>query len=104
MPSYFIESDSRRIGFIGLYYLRPGKSAEMTLMIFDNNNRRMGYGTKAFTIFIYTLKRYSLIEEIIVKVKTGNHASISFWTKLGFEELYSLNGIKVMSMDLKSNV
>lgn len=50
IPAYFIECDSKQIGFIGLYNLIPGKSAEMSLAIFDKNNRRLGYGTRAFNI------------------------------------------------------
>ncbi len=78
-----------------------GKSAEMALEIFDNNYRRLGYGSSAFNLFSQVLKRYFL--KVIVKVKTDNHASIAFWTKLGFEELYSLNDTKVMSLHLKKS-
>lgn len=74
----------------------------MTLVIFDKKNRRIGYGTRAFHILAQTLKRCHLIEKIIVKVKEDNHASIAFWTELGFENMHSFNDIKVMSIDLKN--
>jgi RimJ/RimL family protein N-acetyltransferase len=94
-----IEVNSECIGFIGLYNLNPDKSAEMTLVIFESKNRRFGYGSRAYNIFARFLKRY--FSKIIVRVRTDNHASIAFWTKLGFRELYTLKGIKVMSLHLR---
>lgn len=102
MLAYCIECDSKRIGFIGLYNLRLGKSAEMTLVIFDKNNRRLGYGSRAFNILARNIKRNFLVETIIVKVKTDNHISASFWQKLGFKELNSTDEIKIMRMDLSN--
>jgi RimJ/RimL family protein N-acetyltransferase len=99
---YCIICDSKRIGFIGLYNLKPRESAEMTLVILDQNERRIGHGTRAFRIFTQTLKKCNLIEKIIVKVKEDNHTSIAFWRKLGFEDMHSLDGIRVMSIDLKN--
>ncbi len=97
---YCIECDSKRIGFIGLYDLRLGKSAEMTLVIFDKNIRRHGYGSRAFRIFTQNLKKNSIIERIMIRVKTDNSISASFWQKLGFRELLAANGIKTMFIDL----
>ena len=94
-----IEINSECIGFIGLYNLNTDKSAEMTLVIFDDKNRRAGYGTKAFKLFAQVIKKYFL--KIIVRVRKDNYASTAFWSKLGFEERSGLNGIKVMSMDMK---
>lgn len=98
---YCVEVDSSCIGCTGLYNLKPDRSAEMTLVIFEGKNRRIGYGTKVFNLLAQNLKRYHL--RIQVRVKTDNTASISFWKKLGFEELDDLNDIKVMSINLKSN-
>jgi len=94
-----MEVNSKCIGFIGLYNLKPDRSAEMTLIIFDARHRHLSYGSRAFNIFTRFLKRY--FSKIIVRVRTGNHASIAFWTKLGFRELYTLKGIKVMSLHLR---
>lgn len=100
IPAYFIECDSKQIGFIGLYNLIPGKSAEMSLAIFDKNNRRLGYGTRAFNICAQGMQRHSVVKEIIVKVKTDNHGALSFWKKLGFVEAGIINGLITMSMGL----
>jgi len=99
--AYCVKLDSKQIGFIGLHNLNPVKSAEMTLVISGENNRRMGHGTSTFQILAQTLRRCKLIEKITIKVLEDNHASISFWRRLGFEDVHSLNGIKVMSLDLK---
>ncbi|MBI1810404.1 MAG: GNAT family N-acetyltransferase [Nitrospirae bacterium] len=102
MPAYCIECASGRIGFIGLYNLILGKSAEMTLVIFDRNNRRMGYGTMAFKLLAQCLQRHSLVKEIRAKVTVGNHGALSFWRKAGFVEIKTLNDIINMSIGLDS--
>lgn len=102
IPAYCIEYDSKRIGFIGLYNLMIGKSAEVSLVIFDKNNRRMGYGSRAFKLFTQGIQRHSVIEKIVAKVKKDNHIARSFWRKLGFVETDILDGIIDMSMDLNS--
>ena len=100
--SFCIELDSRSIGFIGLYNLIPGKSAEISLVIFDKTLRQHGYGTRAFKLFAQSLQRHSVVEKILIKIKTDNHSALSFWEKLGFVETSMLNDIINMSMDLNS--
>lgn len=99
-PAYFIECDSKRIGFIGLYNLMIGKSAEMSLIIFDKHNRRIGYGTRAFNICAQSMQRHSVVKEILVNVKADNHSAVSFWRKLGFVESDIINGLITLSMGL----
>jgi|SRR5208283_2488730 len=99
-PAYVIECDSKQIGFIGLYNLMIGKSAEMSLIIFDKNNRRLGYGTKVFNICVQGMQRHSVVTEILVKVKTDNHGALSFWRKLGFLQAGIINDLITMSKGL----
>lgn len=82
--AYCIEYNSKPVGFIGLYDIIPGKSAEVSLLIYDDS-RRMGYGTRAFRILDRELNRSRLVEKLTIKVKADNFASISFWKSLGFE-------------------
>ncbi|MBI5025986.1 MAG: GNAT family N-acetyltransferase [Nitrospirae bacterium] len=102
MPAYCIECASGRMGFIGLYNLMIGKSAEMSLVIFDRNNRRMGYGTRAFKLFAKSLQRHSVVERILIKIKADNPIALSFWKKLGFVETGILDDIISMSIGLDS--
>ncbi|MFN3396155.1 MAG: GNAT family N-acetyltransferase [Thermodesulfovibrionales bacterium] len=104
MPAYFIECDSKQIGFIGLYNLIPGKSAEMSLVIFDGNNRRLGYGSRAFKLCAQCMQRHSVVKEIIVKVKADNHGALSFWRRLGSVEAGIINGLITMSMGLQRRI
>src|SRR5208283_2800272 len=90
----------KQIGFIGLYNLMIGKSAEMSLIIFDKNNRRLGYGTKVFNICVQGMQRHSVVTEILVKVKTDNHGALSFWRKLGFLQAGIINDLITMSKGL----
>lgn len=100
LPAYCIEYDSECIGFIGLYNLRLGESAGLSLVIFVKAMRRRGYGTRAFNLLVRNLKIYSVVKRIIVQVKGDNTAAISFWRKMGFVETGNHKGIIRMSLDL----
>jgi RimJ/RimL family protein N-acetyltransferase len=100
--SFCIELDSRPIGFIGLYNLALGKSADISLAIFEETVRRQGYGTRSFKLFAQSLRRHSVVENIFVTVKTDNHRALSFWKKIGFSETGMVNNIINMSLDLNS--
>ncbi len=101
---YCIEVASTRIGFIGLYNVRPRYSGEVTLAIFPSRNRRRGYGTDAFALFAGVLRQRLYVHEVIVRVRQDNHVSLSFWRSLGFEDLHKDNGdIRVLSMDLRQH-
>ena len=98
--SYCIEIDSKPVGFIGLYNMRLGKSAEITLMIFESTLRRHGYGTMAFKLFAQNLQKHAVVEKVFARVEADNHVALSFWRSLGFMEVSSLEGITSMSLDL----
>ncbi len=101
MPAYCIEIDSKPIGFIGLYDLVLGESAEISLAIFDKTFRRKGYGTRAFNLLVRHMKRHSVVKEIQAKIIRGNHHAISFWRRVGFLQLNTPNDTIIsMSMDL----
>jgi RimJ/RimL family protein N-acetyltransferase len=89
--SFCVEVGSRRIGFIGLYNSISGKSAEISLVIFDKMHRKQGYGTKAFRLLEQYTQRYFHIKEIHATVATENYGSILFWKKLGFREMNTLD-------------
>jgi len=101
--SLCIEIDSRRAGFIGLYNLSLGKSADLGLSLFEKNIRQCGYGSRAFRLLAKNLKEHSILEKITVRVKIDNNAAISFYRVLGFNEMGSLDKIKTMAIDLNSH-
>jgi RimJ/RimL family protein N-acetyltransferase len=100
---FCIEVESKWVGFIGLYNL-DGEAAEVTLVILDSRNRRRGYGSRAYAAVAAHLRLSSFIKNIIVRVKTDNYPSVSFWKKLGFEELSEGNGIQTLTKDLEGAV
>ncbi|MBS1112503.1 MAG: Acetyltransferase domain [Nitrospirae bacterium] len=100
--SFCIEVDSKPIGFIGLYNVAHFKSADISLVIFDETLRRQGYGTRSFKLFVQSLRRQSVMKKIFITVKTDNHRALSFWKKLGFSETRMINDRINMSMDLNS--
>jgi RimJ/RimL family protein N-acetyltransferase len=97
---YCIEVDSRGIGFLGLYNMDPGESAEASLVIFNRRDRRRGHGSRAFTVLTESLRKYPLTKRIIVRVRPDNHAALSFWSKLGFEEIETRDETCVMSVSI----
>jgi RimJ/RimL family protein N-acetyltransferase len=98
--SLCVEIDSRCAGFIGLYNLSLGKSAELSLSLFDKNIRQCGYGSRAFKLFAKNLKEHSVVKKIIVRVKIDNYVAISFYRALGFNELSNFDRIKTMAINL----
>lgn len=101
---YCIEVDSRCIGFLGLCNMDPGRSAEASLVIFNRADRHLGHGTRAFTVLLEGIRRYPLIKKIFVRVKVDNRAALSFWTKLGFREVETTEGTRLMEkvVEMKS--
>ncbi|HXX81665.1 MAG TPA: GNAT family N-acetyltransferase [Thermodesulfovibrionales bacterium] len=102
MFRYAIEADSRLVGLMGLYHVLPGNSTELTLVVAEEKSRRLGYGSRAFILITQALKKYSSVEQLIVKVKQDNNAACSFWSKLGFKHLHDENSFHVMSFMVKS--
>ena len=100
--AYCIELDDHRIGFLGLYRLRPGKSASLSLAIFDETCRNRGYGTRALELFVHYLQKCRLVERLAVDVMQENPAASSFWEKTGFREASVVGGVLTMTRDIKS--
>ncbi|NOZ25930.1 MAG: GNAT family N-acetyltransferase [Nitrospirae bacterium] len=99
--SFCIEVGSRPAGFIGLYNMKLGRSAEITLAISDGAMRRRGYGTRAFRLLERSLREYSVVQMIYARVEADNRTALKFWRSLGFEDLGSMEGITAMSLDLR---
>ncbi len=77
VPAYCIACDnSRRIGFIGLYDLLPGESAEVSLAIFDSHFRRLGYGSGAFGLLKQELTIHAVVKNLIVRIRAENHVAL----------------------------
>jgi RimJ/RimL family protein N-acetyltransferase len=100
--TYCIECDSRRIGFVGLHDLRLGEVVEASMVLFDKDVRGIGYGSRVAGLLLESLKKYSIAERVIARVKTDNHISLSFVRKLGFVETTTSDDIVTLSLDLKS--
>jgi RimJ/RimL family protein N-acetyltransferase len=96
---YCIDIGSKCNGFIGLYNLIPGVSAELTLVILDAALRGHGYGTNAFILFMRNLKRRRTVRRILIKVRRENSKAQRFWKRLGFTETGVSDGLIEMSLD-----
>ncbi len=99
--AFCIELKARRIGFLGLYRLRPGKSALMSLAIFDETCRNCGYGTRALELIVQHLQKCRLVERLAVDVMQESPA-LNFWMKAGFREASAVGGVLTLTRDIKS--
>ena len=86
--SYCILVNGKRAGFIGLHNMNPFASAEMSLALFEKDMRRKGYGSRAFHLFLHDLEKHQFVKKIVVRVDKDNFVSLSFWKRLGFEEIH----------------
>jgi RimJ/RimL family protein N-acetyltransferase len=98
--AWCIEVDSRPAGFAGVYRLRPGKSAETSLIVFDRALWCRGYGGRAFRLVAGTLSVRAGVKELAVSVLKDNLAALSFWKKMGFGYSGCKDGICRMKLDL----
>lgn len=99
--AYMIVVDFNPIGFIGIYNLIPGQSARISLVIFDREKRRRGYGSSAFDLLADNLQTYCKVKTIMITYKNDNAAARSFWKKCGFQEQYNQDNIITMSRDIQ---
>ncbi len=104
--SYCIEIDSRRSGFVGFYNFSPGRCAEIALALFEKETRGQGYGRRVFAMLERSLKRHSLVNTLLARVKENNPAAAGFWKRVGFEVETSFEeeGILLMSKDLNPDL
>jgi hypothetical protein len=98
--AYCVEFAGKPVGLAGLYDLRVGESAGMSLMILDRMHRRKGYGRRVFTLLTQNLRRQRLVKKVFVEVETDNEDSLSFWRGLGFTQETCLQNSVRLSLSL----
>lgn len=99
--AYCIVCGGKTVGLAGLYDIRAGESAGMSLEIFDGNYRRKGYGRRTFALLTGNLERQRLVGRVFVEVKEDNQASLSFWMALGFTRGHSVGKTRRLSLPLR---
>lgn len=81
-----VENNRRRIvGFVGYYGIKLDTSLSLSLIIFDPEDRRKGYGEKAMGMIMSSVKRYGVLETVYVEILKTNMPSLRFFLQLGFE-------------------
>jgi GNAT superfamily N-acetyltransferase len=95
--AFCVEVHARRIGFLGLYNLRPRKSATLSLAIFDEACRSQGYGTRVLKLFMQYMQQCSLLHHLAVDVRQDNQAALNFWKKSGFSKACAADGVLTMT-------
>lgn len=98
--AYVIDVNCVPVGFIGLYDLAPGQSAGMSLVIFEKEKRREGYGSRAFHLLVQNLGSYSTVRTLFVEYKSDNAGARSFWTGRGFLEESRQDNLVTMVRDV----
>ena len=95
--AFCVKLQAKRIGFLGLYNLHLGKSAALSLAIFDEAYRNRGYGTRVLKLFMQYMQQCSLLQHLAVDVRQDNQAALSFWKKSGFSKVYTTDGVLTMT-------
>lgn len=75
----------RIIGFVGLYRMRIGQTAWLSLVIFSPEDRGRGYGQKALGLLLESLQENGVVETVRVEILKTNLSSLCFFMKQGFE-------------------
>jgi L-amino acid N-acyltransferase YncA len=101
---YLIEREKTVTGFVGLYNVKPGKSLNLSIALFDPGDQGKGYGTHALGLLLPYLQKKSLAEEVIAEVESTNARSLSFFAKAGFEIIEHKDDRIVLSKKLSSSV
>ncbi len=76
----------RVTGFMGFYGVRTEGHLWMSLAIFDANDRRRGYGTRAVQLVCDFLQHETGIKRVFVEVAKRNHASLAFFQACSFKQ------------------
>lgn len=98
--AWCVEVDSVPAGFAGIYGLRPGRSAEASLVLFDRTLRRRGYGRRVLRMVSGTLAARAGVRKLSVSVRKDNQSAVLFWSKIGFRSTGCEEDICSMELDL----
>ncbi|MGZ3535971.1 MAG: GNAT family N-acetyltransferase [Thermodesulfobacteriota bacterium] len=80
------ENDGHRmIGFVGLYDMELGRSLNLSLTIFNLEDRKRGYGEKALSLLLSLLQENNAAEVIYAEILKSNVPSLRLCRKLGFK-------------------
>jgi ribosomal protein S18 acetylase RimI-like enzyme len=101
---YLIEAEKTVLGFAGLYNMKPGKSLNLSIILFNPDNRSRGYGTDVLGLLLPYLQKKGLVEEVVAEVTSANTLSLSFFEKAGFEITEHKDDRIVLSKKLSSFV
>ena len=75
------------IGFVGLYNLEIGRRVYLSVVLFDPEDRRQGYGRQVLTLLFNFFKEAAVAKEVRAEVFRSNVASLAFFQTVGFEVL-----------------
>lgn len=90
------------IGSIGLYGMIPGESSYISLMIFNEEHRMCGYGSRSMALLLNYFKRKSLAEHIYAEVLETNEGSRSFLNRMGFKACGKKGEVMIFEKCLKA--
>jgi RimJ/RimL family protein N-acetyltransferase len=97
---YLMEVEKTVLGFVGLYNMEPGKSLNLSIALFDPDNRGKGYGTRALGLLLPYIQKKGLAEKVVAEVASTNTRSLSFFAKAGFEIIGHKDDRIVLSKEL----
>ena len=93
---YLIKRDGRTVGMLGAASWEPGRSAILTMAIWNRLDRNRKTGSRALGLAVRELAQRGLCKRFFVEVKETNERGIRFWKKNGFMETGRRNKTVVM--------
>lgn len=99
-PAWVVWAGPERIGVAGLYGLRPGTEAYLSLWL-DPTHRGRGHGTRAFRLLCEALGTRAAVRRVLAEVATDNAACLGALRRAGFEPVGRAGGRRVLVRELE---
>ncbi len=100
---YLITRDEKAVGMLGAYSWEPRGHAFLTMVIWDERDRRRGTGSRAVSLAVRELSARKLCRSFFVEVKKANPGAVRFWERNGFEVTGRNGEILTMSLQKKQD-
>lgn len=99
---YIILADEKPIGMIGLYAIHLiNQNCEVGVYIGEKEYRGKGYAKQAYLLFEDYAKQFLNIRKVKLFVVFENKHALSYWKKLGFEEVGTLHQERYIEGEFK---
>lgn len=98
-PLWVVRAGPERIGLAGLYDLRVGVEARLTVVL-DDAYRGAGHGTRVFRLLCQALAERAVVRRLLAEVAPDNAPCLAALRSAGFEEVDRRRGHVLLAREL----